>query len=337
MALIKVPCPLCRQAHSFVDVKVTNIDEHINNFKGLFAGKNKSEWSICGRCGFVHQNPRPSIDALNRLYLESRYHNQINLLELNVKDYKNFARWYYSEKIDFTLLHSKLNRGSVFDIGFGHGGVLKLYEERGWETYGIEPDDKFVNFATCNLGLKNIRQGILDSNFKLDRKVDLVVSNHAFEHFADLDEVMCGVLNLLDLGGYLFIVVPTYMRNRSSLSKKWMNSSHYSLFTHHSLNHLLSKYGFEEITHSYAGWSKEIDDLWYLAKYTGKVTNPIKHFEDHKKVSHYLKVTNPIRTFMYFPIYANWMLKVRLFKAFKLLFTSPREFLQKVSIALTRR
>lgn len=330
-----IPCPLCRQSELFIDIKVPNRDKHIRHYGALYSGKIISEWKICGQCGFVHQNPRPTTKALNEFYLQSQYHAGI-IMEGGREEYLRFARWYYSEKIDFALEHSRLERGRVFDIGCGQGGILKLFEDRGWESYGVEPDQQLAKFAIGELGLRGVKQGIFDSQFELEEKVDLIFTNHAFEHFADLDAVMIGVNKILSSGGYLFIAIPTYFKNRSNLSKQWMNSAHYSLFTHSSLNHLLSRYGFEEVAHTYSGWKKEIDDLWYLAKLTEKVSDPRIYFEDPKNISQYLRVVNPLRSVIFCPIYSHWATRVHIYTAIKLLMTSPLVFLRKASVRIKR-
>ncbi len=332
MSLITISCPLCKQDNSFIDVRVPGNDAHIESYGQLYSGSKKSMWKICGHCGFVHQNPRPSVEALNEFYLKSEYFGE--LPNIDAEQHLKFANWYYSEKIEYAIKYSQLNRGKVFDIGCGRGGVLKLFEQQGWKAYGVEPDKNLANYGNNTLGLKGVQQGILDSKFELDEKVDLIFSNHAFEHFADLDEVMKGVQKILKPKGYIFIAIPTYFKNKSSLSKAWMNSAHYSLFTHKSLSNLLSRYGFEEITHTYSGWKKEVDDLWYLAKYTGVRSDLATHYEDPKEVSNYLHVVNPLRSFIFSPIYSYWAQKVRIWNlliyATKMFFKSPKLFFMKL-------
>ena len=308
--------------------------EHIHNFRELYGDKESSDWKICGSCGFVHQNPRPTIAALNEIYLKFQCHAR--KIDDDSKQHLRFARWYFSEKVDFAIKHSAVVNGAVFDVGCGRGGVHKLYEERGWRAFGVEQDGNLADFAINKLGLQGVRQGLFNSQFELGQRVDLVVTNHAFEHFAELGEVMKGVEKILKPGGHLFTVVPTYMKNKSSLSKRWMNSSHYSLFTHHSLNNLLAQYGFEEVTHTYAGWNKEVDDLWHLAVYLGPL-DANQHFEKPERVSRYLRFINPFRSFMFYPIYSHWATRVRLVTVGKLLFDSPREFVRKVMARVKRR
>ena len=52
-----------------------------------------------------------------------------------------FARWYYSDKVAFAIENAG-KTGRVFDMGFGYGGVLKLFAERGWEVSGRAPDPR---------------------------------------------------------------------------------------------------------------------------------------------------------------------------------------------------
>lgn len=331
MGLQLVPCPICTQSKKFLEITVPDSDVHIQKYGLLYEGNKISQWKICGECGFVHQNPRPSVEALNEFYAKSNYHVQKK--RETAEDCLSFSRWYFTEKIDFAIKNSSYEVGSIFDIGCGKGGVLKLFEERGWVSYGVEPDRNMADFAMNTLGLSGIKQGIFDSHYKLEDKVDLIFSNHAFEHFADLDEIMIGIQNILKQGGYLFIVVPTYLKNKSSLSKCWMNSTHYSLFTHNSLNNLLARYGFKEVIHTYSGWQKEVDDLWYLAKFTDEKHDPRLYYEFPKKVDYYLRIINPLRSFVFYIVYSNWALKARIYNiitnAFKLFKQSPKAFLKK--------
>jgi SAM-dependent methyltransferase len=334
MKLDFIPCPLCAHSSSFLDVKVPADDPDIAKYGELYVGRKTSEWKICGRCGFVHQNPRPTAEALNEIYLRSQYHAAIK--EGSGEEHLEFALWYFNEKIEFALKQCGLSGGRVLDIGCGRGGVLRLFQERGWRPYGVEPDAKLANFAKTEMGLVDVRRGIFDSKFELDCEVDLVFSNHAFEHFSDLNEIMLGIQKILRPGGYLFIAIPTYYANRSSLSRRWMNCSHYSLFTNRSLSNLVSRYGFSEVTHSYRAWKKEIDDLWYLARYKGTVTPPERYYEEPKYVARYLRVINPLRSYLFYPVYSHWAERVRLFNAIKLLFTSPVKFIHKITKRLKK-
>ncbi len=332
-----IPCPLCHNDRSFLPVEVTDRDDHIRDYGALYAGKTLSEWKICGECGFVHQNPRPTIESLNRFYQAGNYHPPVE------RDFAALMAWapdYYREEVSWAIRTSGLQRGSVFDIGCGYGVALHLFEELGWSCFGVEPDPGQYQFARTKLGLTQIKLGILDANFTLGEKVDLVFTHHAFEHFADLTSVMSGIKKILKPGGYVFTAVPTYYENRSSMSKQWMNSAHYSLFTHGSLNQLMARHGFEEVRHRYDHSGRKPDQFCHLAKYVGGEQNPRPFYEHAAHVDRYLRVTNPLRSLACYPLYGA--LPQRAFDAARylggsasLLVSSPREFYRRVKLRLS--
>jgi SAM-dependent methyltransferase len=332
-SLLLVPCPLCGAHNGFLPLRITRTDLHIRKYGALYGDRQLSEWKACGRCGFVHQNPRPTLDALRQFYVGGQYHPP--RLPESDEEYLAFSDWYYSEKIDYAVARAGVPSGRVLEIGCGLGGALRQFAARGWTAIGIEPDPTQADYASRTLGLSGVRQGLVDERFDLGEKIDLAFSNHAFEHFADLHAVMRGVARVLRPGGVIFTAVPTYYRNRSRLSKSWMNSSHYSLFTHRSVNQLMARHGFEEICHTYRGWRKEIDDLWHVARFTGQPGDPLIHFEDPRYVQRYVNVYNPLRTVVFSPFYAGHARRVALVKnltsAWAVLRRSPSEFMVKVA------
>ena len=307
-SLALVPCPLCGSERNFLPLRVPGGDIHIGKYGNLYAGVSLSEWKACARCGFVHQNPRPSLEALSEFYAQGRYHPPE--IPGGVSGYLDFANWYYGEKVDYALAKSGSSGARVFEVGCGLGGALRLFADRGCESVGVEPDPAQARFASEVLKLGGVRQGLVDDSFQLDVKVDLVFSNHAFEHLADLDSVMRAVTRILKPGGHIFTAVPTYFSNRSRLSKLWMNSAHYSLFTHQSLNQLFARYGIEEVCHTYRGWHKEIDDLWHIGRFRGSASDAAAFFEDARAVRRYVNVYNPLRSIAYAPFYAGYAKRV---------------------------
>jgi len=330
-SLVLVPCPLCGTCEGFLPLRITRTDLHIRKYGALYGGLSLSEWKACGLCGFVHQNPRPTREALQQFYVKGQYHAP--QLPASKDQYLDFSNWYYGEKVDYALARAGSATGRVLEIGCGLGGALWLFQERGWTALGVEPDPEQARFASHTLGLTAVRQGLVDESLSLDPKIDLVFTNHAFEHFADLDSVMRGVIRVLKPGGFMYTAVPTYYSNRSRLSKAWMNSSHYSLFTHHSLNQLLARHGFKEICHSYRGWRKEIDDLWHVARYTGRPTSPRAHFDNPRAVRRYVNLYNPLRSLLYAPLYAAHARRVAFgttaARLWAVMRRSPTEFLRR--------
>jgi len=221
-----------------------------------------------------------------------------------------FARWYYGDKVDYAIEQSGKASGRVFEMGFGYGGALKLFEERGWEVSGREPDRRLATFAHDTLGLRGPDAGLVDETLRIE-PVDLVFSNHAFEHVADLRGVMAGLRAIMKPGGYVFTAVPTYAANRSNMSLRWMNSNHYSIFTRASLDQLMARFGFEPVVGTYRGWRKEIDDLWHVSRYTGTELDPTQFYEDPAEVARFINWVNPLRSLLFYPVFSNYHKKVQ--------------------------
>src|SRR5260370_5202665 len=144
-SLVLVACPLCGAQEDFFSLPIPHEDVHIQKYGPLYEGVSISEWKSCGRCGFVHQNPRPPMAALSAFYREGRYHPPD--VPSDVAAYLRFADWYFNEKVDYAVATSGLSGGTVLEIGCGLGGALRLFGERGWMCIGVEPDPAQARFA----------------------------------------------------------------------------------------------------------------------------------------------------------------------------------------------
>jgi hypothetical protein len=126
------------------------------------------------------------------------------------------------------------------------------------------------------------------------------------EHFADLKGVMQGLSRVLKPGGWFFARIPTYFSNRSRMSLMYMNSAHYSLFTHKSLANLAARFGIEYVAHEYVNKAglHVTDDLMFVGRNTGKPLDPTPHYEPAAAVQRYVNVINPMRSLVFAPVYS---------------------------------
>ncbi len=288
-----VACPICEFDGEMLPARHVNPTTFDEWYTGLGFGDEKNEWKACGQCGFVHLNPRPSVEMLNEYYAKGLFRSEYPSWMDDRQRYMQHAESYYRAKIEYTIKHSGLKTGSIFDFGFGHGGVLQLFQEAGWTAKGIEPDPAVFEKTIRMLDLENLDCGIFDANYTAAEQVDVAFSNHTFEHVANLHDVMRGFEKLVKPGGLLVTIVPTYNMARSPFAIQSLGVAHYSSFTHQSLNQLLAHYGFEEVHHTYNGWETEKFDLWHVARNTGNRRDPSEFYEDPQKVQHYLNVTMP--------------------------------------------
>jgi len=155
---VLVCCPICNQNEHYLSVNVPDSDPHIRSYGDIYGKQTKSEWKVCGGCGFVHQNPRPSKEALYEYYVKAQYHKQVEnpsgkILE---KEYKSA----YDPDLDFikdTLPQLLNSNAKVLDVGCGYGFALKELEQLGFSVFGIEPDHNRAIFAKTQLNLKEIK------------------------------------------------------------------------------------------------------------------------------------------------------------------------------------
>lgn len=302
-SLATVACPLCGHDRR-LRLKVSTQDDCIASYGALYAGRTRSEWAVCDRCGFVHQNPRPSAAALDRFYSDGKYHPPLEQYDLATLT-RTF-RHAYRENTRFVLRQIGSTPGKVFDVGCGFGFALLDFARVGWECYGVEPDPARAEFARRELGLVHVQRGLCDAQVDLGTSVDVVISHHTFEHIADLDAAMRGVSKVLKPNGVFFARVPTYLCNRSRMSLRYMNSGHYSMFTHRSMAQLVVRYGLEPIRHQYvnkAGMGVT-DDLFFLARKTGREISPETYFESPREVQRYVTMINPLRSALFSPVYS---------------------------------
>jgi SAM-dependent methyltransferase len=306
-----IPCPLCGETAGHLPVDVPAGDGNLRGYGAIYEGLATSAWKICGRCGFVHQNPRPSAATLDAYYLAGQYHPHGEPPDPDALVRRDEPA--YRDEIDFALAHGKLRGGNVFDIGCGYGVALECWRRRGFVPHGVEPDRFLCDFARTRFGFAGVTHGVLDGSIALAGAIDLAFSHHALEHVADLHAMMTGLAKIMRPGGFVFTALPTYFRNRTTMSKLWMNSAHYSMFTVRSFDQLLARYGFEQVAHRYERWTSSPDQFGHLARYTGVPGEPARFYEDPQEVARYLRVINPLRSLAYYPLHGGY--RARLVKA----------------------
>ena len=100
------------------------------------------------------------------------------------------------------------------------------------------------------------------------------------------------------------------------------------------MNLLLSKYGLEEVRHTYRGWSTEVDDLWHVAKYSKINIDREKYFEQPEDVKRYINIINPLRSLIYFPIYSFYSYRIQIYNTVKrglyYLLTNPKHLFKVI-------
>jgi 2-polyprenyl-3-methyl-5-hydroxy-6-metoxy-1,4-benzoquinol methylase len=234
MELLK-NCPVCGS---------DSFDQFLSG-KDYFLSDEKFEIVMCSKCGFRFTNPRPKAEDLGKYYESSDYISHSDTR-------KGLFAWVYQSVRKYTLRRKLVlirkfqQRGKLLDIGCATGQFLNFMAQHGWETTGIEPDDKTRARAISEYGLNVLPEESLNS-FS-DSSFDIITMWHVLEHVSELNGRMLQLNKILKAKGTLIIAVP----NSNSYDAKKYNEfwagydlpRHLYHFTKQDMKLLMEKYGF---------------------------------------------------------------------------------------------
>ncbi|MEI8005542.1 MAG: class I SAM-dependent methyltransferase [Bacteroidota bacterium] len=172
----------------------------------------------CNECGLRYTNPRPGFSEILKYYDSADYISHDS-------SRKGVLTWIYTHARNY-MLNKKFNivsAGSkgkrILDIGCGTGEFLNFCKSRGFESYGVELNEKPREAAIQEYGL-DIRKSLNDYLLE-DAKFDCITLWHVLEHIHDLENTMHMVKHLLKPEGTLIIALPN--------SSSW-DAVHYGQF-----------------------------------------------------------------------------------------------------------
>jgi len=139
--------------------------------------------------------------------------------------------------------------GKVLDVGCAAGFIMKGFESKGWESFGVEPNNTIASYGKNELHL-NIHTGSFES-FDTLNKFDLIAMIQVIGHFYDIDKALKNISQLSEHHG--LVLVESW--NMDSFiarifGKNWHEYSPPSVinwFSEVSLIKLFKEYGFEKI------------------------------------------------------------------------------------------
>ncbi len=148
----------------------------------------------CHGCSLVYRNPRPTASNVRENYATER-------TSLGWEERVGNRRSHQFHRF-FDLFPGR--PGRLLDIGCGYGFFLKIAEERGWETVGVDLDPKGISYAKERLQVNALLGDFRDFNFG-DASFDLVTLWNVVECVPDPLELLHQLRPLLRVGGTVFI------------------------------------------------------------------------------------------------------------------------------------
>ena len=209
----------------------------------------------CSDCGFIHLNPVPTENELDKVYREEYYTDEKPLFIERVMEDLPWWDGVYNDRYDFFESRLPGSRRSVLDIGCGPGYFLKAGMERGWKCFGVEPSSRAAAHAR-SLGLE-VMNTFFDSGLAaaLGKRFDAVHLSEVLEHVPDPSMVLKAAGSLMDEGGLICCVVPNdYSPVQKVLKEKlhykpyWLAPPHHiNYFNFDTMKALLEKTGFSVV------------------------------------------------------------------------------------------
>lgn len=197
------------------------------------------EMLLCPDCGLGRTWPPVPADRIGAYYPETYYGKE------NVRFNALFERMtHLFQRRRARVLHNRVPRGPVLDVGCGRGFLLSYLGELGYEPHGIEVSDMAAWHARHRLGLDVLTGDFLAIPHQQER-FQAVVFWHSLEHLARPVEALARARELLKPGGLIAVAVPNNESLQARLfGRHWFHLDvprHYYHFGASSLEALLTR------------------------------------------------------------------------------------------------
>jgi ubiquinone/menaquinone biosynthesis C-methylase UbiE len=217
----------------------------------------------CGNCGYIFDNPRPTVGAIVNFYsVPGKYDDWL------AAEAPREQLW--TRRLKKLVAHAE--RGDLLDVGAGTGQFLNLARPYFRSVAGTEVSETALKIAKNKYGL-NLTPGQIEDSDLPPNYFDTITLFHVLEHVPDPKRTITRCFELLKVGGVLLICVPNDVLAWTSkvkiLGKKLglrpfqkfspalgipriftSNEIHLSHFAPPVLKHLLQQSGLEVIDES---------------------------------------------------------------------------------------
>lgn len=236
------------------------------------------EFQLCGDCGSVYIDPRPTPETIHLAYRQ--YYTHEEQVRLAVEELRGlrwlqrvlangYKNWKFGTDLQpssrlglpvalflpvqratldrqFRHLPRRPAGGWVLDIGFGDAGFLENAGAMGWRAVGTDLDPEVVENARRR-GF-DVRLGTVDA---VEGPFDVITMSHVIEHLHDPVAVLCACYRLLAPGGTLWLETPNIaaagLRRFGPAWRGLEPPRHLVLFNRASLDRALRAAGFADV------------------------------------------------------------------------------------------
>lgn len=195
---------------------------------------------VCKRCGLVVHARIPTDAELAEFYAHQYrqdYHGETTPSARRV-----VRAWRNGERIYRQLADYVKPGDRVFEVGAGIGCNVKVFQEQGCLSSGIEPGEGFWQFSREKLRANIARCDLMQ--IAPEPRYELVLLVHVIEHLASPTQALTRIRKLLHPGARLYVECPNLAAPFARRSRLF-HFAHIHNFTPKTLTMLAEKCGYE--------------------------------------------------------------------------------------------
>ncbi len=220
-------------------------------------------WRLCMNCGNGYPSRQASLEALQHYWNRNRIDSEQAIPdEIWEQRFRN-SQLYAQRAYDFIIPHTQSGQKKLLDIGCGLGATIALFQEKGWEAEGVDPDPN-IRFFHRRLNVDVVTGQIeqVDNHSKFD----VISISHAIYFITEPVNFVQRVKAMLLPEGMFHIVISDFL---SSFSDSHPGFAHHWYPTAGSLIYLLEQEGYHIIV------SRHHKGSFMLLAKPGSETQPV--------------------------------------------------------------
>ncbi len=180
-------------------LEYTNCNLCRSNETRILISRDLSNIVQCKKCGLVYKNPRSPEDEILKQFISDEViseHKKIVWYEAKIKLFKNNLR----------RIERYSPKGKLLDVGCGYGTFLKMAQDRGWQTWGVDVSNSAYKYAKEALGLSIFKGTLKEANFG-DNYFDVITLWDVLEQLNSPSAELLEINRILKRGGLLVLRV----------------------------------------------------------------------------------------------------------------------------------